>query len=79
MVGNIEEAYQLIKDLEPSSPQEYVLKAVANAFIGQEQGSVCPLHSIGVPLTVFPLPSARECEVGPAVLPASRQFRERMW
>lgn len=42
MVGNIEEAYQLIKDLEPSSPQEYILKAVANAFIGQEQGSVSP-------------------------------------
>lgn len=75
MVGNIEEAYQLIRDLEPSSPQEYILKAVANAFIGQEQGSVCPLHSNTVPLTVSP-PSARECEASSAVLPASWQFRE---
>ena len=38
--GNTEEAHQLIKDLEPSSPQEYILKAVCNAYIGQEQGSV---------------------------------------
>ena len=37
---NLEEAYSLIKDLEPSSPQEYILKAVANTVIGQEHGSV---------------------------------------
>lgn len=37
---NIEEAYALIKDLDPSSPQEYILKAVANTVLGQEQGSV---------------------------------------
>ena len=40
MVENIDEAYSLIKDLEPSSPQEYILKAVANTFIGQEHGAV---------------------------------------
>ena len=33
-------AYRLIKDVEPSTPQEYILKAVANAAIGQESGSV---------------------------------------
>lgn len=37
---NIDEAYKLIQDLEPSSPQEYILKAVANTMIGQERGSV---------------------------------------
>ena len=33
-------AYRLIKDMEPSTPQEYILKAVANAAIGQDSGSV---------------------------------------
>ena len=37
---SFEEAYTLIQDLEPSSPQEYILKAVANTVIGQERGSV---------------------------------------
>lgn len=36
---NVEEAYALIRELEPSSPQEYILKAVANTVVGQEQGS----------------------------------------
>ena len=40
VLDNIDEAYALIKDLEPSSPQEYILKAVANTFIGQEHGAV---------------------------------------
>ena len=39
-VDNVEDAYALIRDLEPGSPQEYILKAVANTVIGQEQGSV---------------------------------------
>ena len=39
-IDNIEEAYALIRELEPSSPQEYILKAVANTVVGQEQGSV---------------------------------------
>jgi intraflagellar transport protein 56 len=30
----IEEAYNLIKDLEPSTPQEYILKGVVNASVG---------------------------------------------
>ncbi|XP_064406103.1 intraflagellar transport protein 56-like [Halichondria panicea] len=36
---NVEDAYALIKDLEPSSPHEYILKAVANTVIGQEHGT----------------------------------------
>lgn len=37
--GGIQEAYELIKDLEPSTPSEYILKAVVNASVGQEMGS----------------------------------------
>jgi hypothetical protein len=37
----VQEAYQLIKDLEPAVPQEYILKGVVNAALGQENGSVC--------------------------------------
>ncbi|XP_061175421.1 uncharacterized protein LOC133184383 [Saccostrea echinata] len=36
---DIAEAYNLIKDLEPTTPQEYILKGVVNAAMGQEQGS----------------------------------------
>ncbi|CAL4138726.1 unnamed protein product, partial [Meganyctiphanes norvegica] len=39
----IHEAYNLLKDLEPTVPQEYILKGVVNAAIGQEQGSHSPL------------------------------------
>ncbi|XP_077980438.1 intraflagellar transport protein 56-like [Glandiceps talaboti] len=36
---DVQEAYGLIKDLEPTTPQEYILKGVVNAALGQEQGS----------------------------------------
>ncbi|XP_048575762.1 intraflagellar transport protein 56 [Nematostella vectensis] len=36
---DVVEAYNLIKDLEPTTPQEYILKGVVNASLGQEQGS----------------------------------------
>jgi len=35
----IQEAHALIKDVEPSTPQEYILKGVVNASIGQATGS----------------------------------------
>jgi len=35
----VQEAYELIKDLEPSTPQEYILKGVVNATVGQALGS----------------------------------------
>ncbi|KAL2609885.1 hypothetical protein R1flu_028458 [Riccia fluitans] len=34
-----EEAYEMIKSMEPSTPQEYILKAVTLAMYGQETGS----------------------------------------
>lgn len=37
---DIPEAYNLIKDLEPTTPQEYILKGVVNAALGQDQGTV---------------------------------------
>lgn len=36
---DVQEAYDLIKDLEPSAPQEYILKGVVNAALGQATGS----------------------------------------
>ncbi|XP_014674786.1 PREDICTED: intraflagellar transport protein 56-like [Priapulus caudatus] len=36
---DVQEAYNLIKELEPATPQEYILKGVVNASLGQEQGS----------------------------------------
>ncbi|XP_063164585.1 intraflagellar transport protein 56 isoform X2 [Candoia aspera] len=36
---DVQEAYNLIKDLEPTTPQEYILKGVVNAVLGQEMGS----------------------------------------
>lgn len=35
-----EEAYELIKELEPAIPQEYILKAIVNVVVGQEKGDV---------------------------------------
>ncbi|KAK2544207.1 Ttc26 [Columba livia] len=36
---DVQEAYNLIKDLEPTAPQEYILKGVVNAALGYETGS----------------------------------------
>ncbi|XP_013422208.1 intraflagellar transport protein 56 isoform X1 [Lingula anatina] len=36
---DIGEAYNLIKNLEPTTPQEYILKGVVNAALGQDQGT----------------------------------------
>ena len=35
------EAYELIKDLEPSVPQEYILKGVVNAYVMLTRASIC--------------------------------------
>ena len=40
LLGDNEIAYELIKDIEPTTAQEYILKAIANAVIGQERNSV---------------------------------------
>ena len=44
---DVAEAYNLIKDLEPTTPQEYILKGVVNAALGQEQASVSHSLSLG--------------------------------
>lgn len=47
--GENEEAYELIKDLEPAIPQEYILKAIVNVVVGQEKGDVrkkCYLNNL---------------------------------
>lgn len=36
---DLQEAYSLIKDHEPTGPSEYVIKAVVNAALGQNEGS----------------------------------------
>lgn len=37
--GKLQEAYELIKDVEPSTPQEYILKGVVHATLGQATSS----------------------------------------
>lgn len=37
--NQITEAYDLIKDMEPSTPPEYILKGIVNACVGQATGS----------------------------------------
>ena len=44
--SNIKEAYELMKDVDPSQPNEYILKGVVNAAVGQEQSSVSSLYYI---------------------------------
>ncbi|XP_020294352.1 intraflagellar transport protein 56 isoform X2 [Pseudomyrmex gracilis] len=36
---DVKAAYELIKDLEPAVPQEYILKGIVNAVMGQETNS----------------------------------------
>ncbi|XP_054257963.1 intraflagellar transport protein 56 isoform X2 [Macrosteles quadrilineatus] len=58
------EAFMLVKDLEPSVPQEYILKGVVNVAIGQETGS---REHIKVAQQFFHLvgSSASECDTIP--------------
>ena len=44
-LDDIMEANALMKDLEPTTPQEYILKGVVNAALGQEQGIVSNLFA----------------------------------
>ena len=53
VTDDIAEAYNLIKDLEPTTPQEYILKGVVNAALGQEQGSVCIFHISQASILIF--------------------------
>lgn len=39
-VDDLDHAYDLMKDVEPLQPAEYILKGVVNAAYGQEHNSV---------------------------------------
>ncbi|KAL3272369.1 hypothetical protein HHI36_013847 [Cryptolaemus montrouzieri] len=58
---DIKEAFDLIKDLQPAVPQEYILKGVVNAAVGQEINSE---ENIKVAQESFQLvgSSASECD-----------------
>eukprot|EP00276_Gloeochaete_wittrockiana_P020210 CAMPEP_0184339664 /NCGR_PEP_ID=MMETSP1089-20130417/8337_1 /TAXON_ID=38269 ORGANISM="Gloeochaete wittrockiana, Strain SAG46.84" /NCGR_SAMPLE_ID=MMETSP1089 /ASSEMBLY_ACC=CAM_ASM_000445 /LENGTH=542 /DNA_ID=CAMNT_0026667039 /DNA_START=64 /DNA_END=1689 /DNA_ORIENTATION=- len=60
----IQDAYALIKDLEPTTPQEYILKGVVNAAIGQATDS---REHINMAQKYFQLvgASASECDTIP--------------
>ncbi|XP_015110497.1 intraflagellar transport protein 56 isoform X2 [Diachasma alloeum] len=79
--NDIQEAYDLIKDLEPAVPQEYILKGTVHALIGQDTGS---RDSIKTAQQYFHLvgSSASECDTIPgrhcmaACFFLRRQFEE---
>lgn len=60
----IQEAYQLIKDLEPITPKEYILKATVHAVIGQTTDSK---EHISIAHQLFQLvgSAATECDTIP--------------
>ncbi|XP_003737841.1 intraflagellar transport protein 56 [Galendromus occidentalis] len=65
---DIQSAHALIKDLEPSVPHEYILKAVVNAAVGQEQGAyLLQREHLKVAQQYFQLVggSATECDTIP--------------
>lgn len=37
--GAVNEAYELVREMEPATPQEYIIKGVVHASIGQSSGS----------------------------------------
>lgn len=60
----MQEAHELIKDVEPSTPQEYILKGVVNASVGQ---ALCSREHIKMAQQFFQLvgASASECDTIP--------------
>jgi len=62
--NEVEEAYNLMKDLEPTSPQEYILKGVVNLAMGQNLDS---REHLKVAQQYFQLvgASASECDTIP--------------
>ncbi|XP_062336713.1 intraflagellar transport protein 56-like isoform X2 [Osmerus eperlanus] len=61
---DVQDSYNLIKDLEPSTPQEYILKGVVNAALGQE---LCSRDHMKIAQQFFQLVggSASECDTIP--------------
>ncbi|KAL6259593.1 hypothetical protein P5V15_009510 [Pogonomyrmex californicus] len=64
---DVKAAYELIKDLEPAVPQEYILKGIVNAVMGQETNS---RDSIKTAEQYFQLvgSSASECDTIPDIM-----------
>lgn len=62
--GSINEAYELVRDLEPSTPQDYIIKGVVHAALGQANGS---REQIKMAQQCFQLvgTSAHECDTIP--------------
>ena len=62
--GEVQEAFELMKDIEPSSPQEYILKGVTNLALGQAMDS---REHLKVAQQYFQLlgASASECDTIP--------------
>jgi len=62
--GEVQEAFELMKDVEPSSPQEYILKGVTNLAVGQAMDS---REHLKVAQQYFQLlgASASECDTIP--------------
>lgn len=68
--GNVAEAYDLIRELDPSTPPEYILKGVVHASIGQQQqesGNSGGREHIKIAQQCFQLvgTSAHECDTIP--------------
>uniref|UniRef100_A0A8C6WL93 Intraflagellar transport protein 56 n=1 Tax=Neogobius melanostomus TaxID=47308 RepID=A0A8C6WL93_9GOBI len=61
---DVQEAYNLIQDLVPTTPQEYILKGVVNAALGQDIGS---RENLKIAQQFFQLVggSASECDTIP--------------
>ncbi|XP_022162049.1 intraflagellar transport protein 56 isoform X2 [Myzus persicae] len=62
--GENEEAYELIKNLEPAIPQEYILKAIVNVVVGQEKGDTKQIDN-GQSLFNMVGSSSSECDTIP--------------
>ena len=62
--GSVEEAINLVSSIEPGNPQEYILKAIVNAIVGQDAQNQ---DQIGVAQHNFNLVggSASECDTIP--------------
>lgn len=50
---DIKEAFDLIRDLQPTVPHEYILKGVVNATVGQEVNSVSIFKIMDVILVYY--------------------------
>lgn len=62
--NEIQEAYKLVKDMEPVVPKEYIIKAVVHAIIGMEDTSMEHL-TIAQKLYQLVGTSATECDTIP--------------